>query len=138
RLAGRREGRGRAGARAPPDPRAGGARRGADAGRPGAGDARAHTGSRMTHRGRLALVLGGATYFGAWAFGSKILYPVALGLPLAVLLGWLWTALANRPLQLRRTMPGGERLEGDDVKVALELVSEQRLVPARWTLRERV
>jgi uncharacterized protein (DUF58 family) len=92
----------------------------------------------MTRRGRLALVLGGATYLGAWAFGSKILYPVALGLPLAVLLGWLWTALANRPLQLRRTLPGGERLEGDDVKVALELVSEQRLVPARWTLRERV
>ncbi|MFL5921224.1 MAG: DUF58 domain-containing protein [Gaiellaceae bacterium] len=92
----------------------------------------------MTRRGRLALVLGGATYFGAWAFGSKILYPVALGLPLAVLLGWLWIALANRPLQLRRSLPGGERLEGDDVKVALELVSEQHLVPARWTLRERV
>jgi len=92
----------------------------------------------MTHRGRLALVLGGATYLGAWAFGSKILYPVALGLPLAVLLGWLWTALANRPLQLRRTLPAGERLEGDDVKVGLELVSEQHLVPARWTLREQV
>jgi uncharacterized protein (DUF58 family) len=92
----------------------------------------------MTHRGRLALVLGAATYLGAWAFGSKILYPVALGLPLAVLLGWLWTALANRPLQLRRTLPPGERLEGDDVKVGLELVSEQHLVPARWTLREQV
>jgi uncharacterized protein (DUF58 family) len=83
-------------------------------------------------------VLGAATYLGAWAFGSKILYPVALGLPLAVLLGWLWTALANRPLQLRRTIPPGERLEGDDVKVGLELVSEQHLVPARWTLREQV
>jgi len=92
----------------------------------------------MTHRGRLALVLGAATYLAAWAFGSKILYPVALGLPLAVLLGWLWTALANRPLQLRRTIPPGERLEGDDVKVGLELVSEQHLVPARWTLREQV
>jgi uncharacterized protein (DUF58 family) len=92
----------------------------------------------VTHRGRLALVLGAATYLGAWAFGSKILYPVALGLPLAVLLAWLWTALANRPLQLRRTLPAGERLEGDDVKVGLELVSEQHLVPARWTLREQV
>jgi uncharacterized protein (DUF58 family) len=92
----------------------------------------------MTSRGRLALVLGGATYIGAWAFGSKILYPVAIGLPMAVLLGWLWTALANRPLQLRRTLPRGERLEGDDVKISLELVAEQRLVPARWTLREKV
>ncbi len=95
-------------------------------------------GGALTHRGRLALVLGGATYLGAWAFGSKILYPVALGLPLAVLLAWLWTALANRPLQLRRRLPAGERLEGDDVKVGLELVSEQHLVPARWTLREQV
>ena len=92
----------------------------------------------MTHRGRLALLLGGATYLGAWAFGSKILYPVALGLPLAVLLAWLWTALANRPLQLRRTLPAGERLEGDDVAVEIRMSSEQHLVPARWTLRERV
>src|SRR5215212_7291710 len=92
----------------------------------------------MTRRGRLALVLGGGTYLGAWALGSKIPYSAALGLPLAVLLAWLWTALANRPLQLRRTLPAGERLEGDDVEVQVELASEQRLVPARWTLRERV
>jgi uncharacterized protein (DUF58 family) len=92
----------------------------------------------MTRRGRLALVLGAGTYLGAWAFGSKILYPVALGLPLAVLLAWLWTALANRPLQLRRTLPAGERLEGDDVEVQVELASEQRRVPARWTLREQI
>jgi uncharacterized protein (DUF58 family) len=92
----------------------------------------------MTRRGRLALVLGGATYLGAWAFGSKILYPVALGLPVAVLLAWLWTALANRPLQLHRTLPAGERLEGEDVEIRVELASERRLLPARWTLLERI
>jgi len=92
----------------------------------------------MTRRGRLALVLGAGTYLGAWAFGSKILYPVAIGLPIAVLLAWLWTAVANRPLQLRRTLPAGERLEGDDVEVHVELASAQRLLPARWTLRERI
>ena len=92
----------------------------------------------MTRRGRLALVLGGATYLGAWAFGSKILYPVGVGLPVAVVLAWFWTAFANRPLQLRRTLPGGERLEGDDVEVEIELASEQHLIPARWTLRERI
>ncbi|HKG44532.1 MAG TPA: DUF58 domain-containing protein [Gaiellaceae bacterium] len=92
----------------------------------------------MTRRGRLALALGATTYLGAWAFGSRVLYPVALGLPLAVLIAWLWTALANRPLQLRRSLPAGERLEGDDVVVSVELASEQHLVPARWTLRERV
>ena len=68
-------------------------------------DARAHSGSGMTSRGRLALALGATTYLAAWAFGSKILYPVAIGLPVAVLLAWLWTALANRPLQIRRTLP---------------------------------
>jgi uncharacterized protein (DUF58 family) len=92
----------------------------------------------MTRRGRLALVLGGATYLGAWAFGSKILYPVALGLPVAVLLAWLWTAFANRPLQLRRTLPAGERLEGEDVEIQVDLASERRLLPARWTLLERI
>ena len=101
-------------------------------------DARAHTGSRMTKRGRLALALGATTYLAAWAFGSKVLYPVAIGLPVAVLLAWLWTALANRPLQVRRKLPSGERLEGDDVEVEVRLVSERRLVPARWTLRERI
>jgi uncharacterized protein (DUF58 family) len=92
----------------------------------------------MTHRGRVALALGGATYLAAWAFGSKVLYPVALGLIAAVLLAWAWTRLANRPLELRRYLPSGERLEGDDVKVRLELHGERRLVPAKWVVHERV
>jgi uncharacterized protein (DUF58 family) len=92
----------------------------------------------MTRRGRLALALGGATYLAAWAFGSTALYPVALGLPAAVLLGWVWTRAANQPLGLRRTLSGGDRLEGDDVEVGLELAGEQPLIPARWVLKERV
>jgi uncharacterized protein (DUF58 family) len=92
----------------------------------------------MTRRGRLALVLGATTYLAAWAFGSKILYPVGIGLPVAVLLAWLWTALANRPLRIRRTLASGERFEGDDVEVTVRLASQRRLVPARWTLRERI
>ncbi len=92
----------------------------------------------MTPRGTLALALGGATYVAAWAFGSKALYPVALGLIAAVLLAWLWTRLANRPLELRRAFPPGDRLEGEDVEIRLELRGELRLVPATWMLRERV
>lgn len=92
----------------------------------------------MTKRGRLALALGATTYLAAWAFGSKVLYPVAIGLPVAVLLAWLWTALANRPLRVTRTLPTGERLEGDDVEVEVRLASERRLLPARWTLREQI
>jgi uncharacterized protein (DUF58 family) len=92
----------------------------------------------MTRRGRLALALGATTYLAAWAFGSKILYPVGIGLPVAVLLAWLWTAVANRPLGIRRTLAAGERVEGEDVEVTVRLTSERRLVPARWTLRERI
>jgi uncharacterized protein (DUF58 family) len=92
----------------------------------------------MTHRGRLAVALGCAAYLGAWAFGSKTLYPVGLGLPAAVLLAWVWTRLANRPLQLRRSLPVAHRVEGDDVEIAVELVAERALLPARWILRERI
>src|SRR5262249_51123465 len=138
RLARRREGDRRAGARAPADRGARGACGRAVRWRPRARDARAHPGPGMTHRGRVALALGGATYRAAWAFGSKVLSPVALGLIAAVVLAWAWTRLANRPLELRRYLPSGERLEGDDVKVRLELRGERRLVPAKWIVHERV
>jgi uncharacterized protein (DUF58 family) len=92
----------------------------------------------MTRRGRLALTLGGATYLAAWAFGSRALYPVAFGLLAAVLLAWLWTRLANRPLELRRSLSAGDRVEGESVEVRLQLFAERPLVPARWVLRERI
>jgi uncharacterized protein (DUF58 family) len=91
----------------------------------------------MTQRGRLALGLGCLTYLAAWAFGSKPLYPVALGLIVAVLLARLWTRLAGRPVELRRRLPGGDRFAGDDVHVRLELVAPHRL-PATILLRERI
>jgi uncharacterized protein (DUF58 family) len=91
----------------------------------------------MTPRGRLALGLGCLTYLAAWAFGSKPLYPVALGLIAAVLLARLWTRLAGRPVELRRRLPGGDRFAGDDIHVRLELVAPQRL-PATVFLRERL
>jgi uncharacterized protein (DUF58 family) len=91
----------------------------------------------MTPRGRLALALGCATYLAAWAFGSKPLYPVALGLFAAVLLSRLWTRLAGRPTELRRRLPGGDRFSGDDVHVRLELAWDKRL-PAATVVRERI
>jgi uncharacterized protein (DUF58 family) len=91
----------------------------------------------MTPRGRLALGLGCLTYLAAWAFGSKPLYPVALGLIAAVLLARLWTGLAGRPIELRRRLPGGDRYAGDDVHVRLEVVMPKRL-PATMFLRERI
>ena len=92
----------------------------------------------MTPRGRLALVLGGATYLGAWAFGSKPLYPVALGLIAAVLFARLWTRLAGRPVTVRRRLPQAERYEGDDVQVRLEVELENAIAPATFVVRERI
>ena len=92
----------------------------------------------MTQRGRFALLLGCATYLGAWAFGSKPLYPVALGLLVAVLLAWLWTRLAGRPSGLRRRVPEIDCFAGDDVQVQLELELERPRVPATFVLRERI
>ncbi len=91
----------------------------------------------MTSRGRLALALGCLTYLAAWAFGSKPLYPVALGLIAAALLARLWTRLAGRPVELRRRLPAGERFAGDDVHVRLELVAPRRL-PANVLVQERI
>jgi uncharacterized protein (DUF58 family) len=92
----------------------------------------------MTRRGRLALVLGGATYLGAWAFGSKPLYPVALGLLLAVLVARIWTRLAGRPVAVRRRLPQAERYEGDDVQVRLQVALEHPVVPATIVVREQI
>ncbi|MGZ4308564.1 MAG: DUF58 domain-containing protein [Gaiellaceae bacterium] len=92
----------------------------------------------MTQRGRFALLLGCATYLGAWAFGSKPLYPVALGLFAAVLLAWLWTRLAGRPSALRRRLPQLDRFAGDDVQVRVALERHKRLVPATFVVRERI
>ncbi len=90
----------------------------------------------MTGRGRAALALGAATYLAAWAFGSRPLYPAAVGLLLAVLVSWLAVRLTAQPLALRRRLQA-EPLEGDDVGVRVELELESSLAPAGITLLER-
>jgi uncharacterized protein (DUF58 family) len=90
----------------------------------------------MTVRGRAALALGAATYLAGWAFGSRPLDLVAVGLLFAVLAAWLAVRLTARPLELRRStriVP----VEGDDVQVRVELALESKLAPAGITLVER-
>jgi uncharacterized protein (DUF58 family) len=74
----------------------------------------------MTDRGRAVAVLAAATYLAAWAFGTRALYPVAVGLALAVAVGWAWIRVLRRPITLRRGLGAAEHLEGDDVPVLLE------------------
>jgi uncharacterized protein (DUF58 family) len=90
----------------------------------------------MTTRGRGALGLGVLTYVAGWAFGSRPLYVVAVGLILTVLLAWLAVRLTARPVELRRSLPALP-LEGDDVPVRVELELESALAPAGITLVER-
>src|SRR5215217_2877055 len=90
----------------------------------------------MTARGRGALALGAAVYVAAWAFGSRALYPVAVGLLAAVLLAWLAVRLTARPLRLHRTSKT-QPLEQEDVQVKFELELESRFAPAGITLVDR-
>jgi uncharacterized protein (DUF58 family) len=83
----------------------------------------------LTSRGRLAVLLGLGLYVAGWAFGSQPLYPVSVGLLLAVGLAWAWVRLLDRPMELRRVSAGVEHVEGDHVSVAVELDADARLRP---------
>jgi len=86
----------------------------------------------LTPRGRFVLALGPVLYLVAWAFGSRALYPVAVGLVLVAGLAWLWVYLLRGPMQLQRATRSGERLEGDDIEVELEVLPLARIAP--WSL----
>ena len=90
----------------------------------------------MTRRGRFALALGVLTYLAAWGFGSRVLYPAAVGLLLAVLLAWLAVRVTARPIELRRSLRA-DPVEGEDVHVGVQLELEAPLAPAGITLVER-
>ena len=92
----------------------------------------------LTDRGRWILALGGGIYLAGWAFGSKMLYPVAIGLVLAVVAAALWVRFLNRPMNLRRNLGRGERLAGDDIPVQLELEVDGPAPSGALVLRERI
>ena len=92
----------------------------------------------LTDRGRSVLALGGLTYLGAWAFGSRPLYPVALGLVLAVAAAAAWVRLVEKPKALRRAHGPGDHVAGDDVPVALEVEVDGKLPAGSVVVRERI
>jgi uncharacterized protein (DUF58 family) len=92
----------------------------------------------LTPRGRVVLGLGFGVYIAAWAFGSKPLYPVAVGLLLVVATAWVWVRLADRPFKVTRGWGEREQLEGDDAPVVVELRATAKMLPASATLVERV
>src|ERR671918_2639207 len=92
----------------------------------------------LTARGRLAFALGLAVYVVAWAFGADALYPLAVGLVLAVVLAWAWVRALERPMSLHRVAWGDEHVEGNDVSVVLEVEHAGRLTPRALPLVEEI
>ena len=91
----------------------------------------------MTQRGRAVLALGVVVYLAAWIFGSRPLYPVAVGLLLAVVLALGWVRLAARPPFVRRHGASGDVVEGDDVRIDLEVEAVGALAPPTLVAHER-
>ena len=90
----------------------------------------------MTHRGRLVLSLGLGTYLAAWAFGARSLYAPAVGLVLAVGLSVLWTLLLARPFRLHRRIDREQPVEGDDVRIVVELETDGGILPGSVLLHD--
>jgi uncharacterized protein (DUF58 family) len=91
----------------------------------------------MTSRGRAVLALGLFVYVVAWTFGSRALYPVASGLVLAVALAVAWVRLSARPPHVRRHGAARDVVEGDDVRVELEVEPTAPLPPPTLVALER-
>jgi uncharacterized protein (DUF58 family) len=92
----------------------------------------------LTARGWFALAAGAGAYVAARAFGSEMLYPVAVGLVLAAAVAFLWVRLGGRPTQARRTVLGGRHVAGDDVPVQLDLVLGSRLRLSGLSVEEQI
>ena len=92
----------------------------------------------LTDRGRWILAFGGAVYLAAWAFGTTALYPIGLGLVLAVAAAALWVRLLNRPIRVNRVLGQGDHLAGDDISVRLEVDSSGLMPSGALTVVERI
>jgi uncharacterized protein (DUF58 family) len=93
----------------------------------------------MTRRGRLVLLFGFAVYLVAWAFGSKALYPLGVGLVVVALAAWLWMRLARLPVRLIHSGRSRDHFEGDDVSVRVEVeLTRGGVPPAAVVLNERI
>lgn len=89
----------------------------------------------MTRRGRAALALGVVAYAAGWAFGSKPLDVVAVGLLLAVGTAGLGVRATGKPVGLRRATRV-EPVEGGDLAVRVELELDAPRAPVGVTLVE--
>src|SRR3954451_233227 len=92
----------------------------------------------MTGRGRAVLALAVACYLAAWMLGSRPLYPVAVGLGLAVAVSVIWVRLSGRRRRLRRETGPRAQVEGECVPVRLAVEPSARVLPPSLVVEERV
>jgi uncharacterized protein (DUF58 family) len=92
----------------------------------------------LTDRGRWILAFGGGVYLAAWGFGSQVLYPIALGLVLAVAAAALWVRFLSKPMSLSRVLADGEHYSGDDISMRLELDVDGRMPSGALSVREHI
>jgi uncharacterized protein (DUF58 family) len=92
----------------------------------------------VTQRGRLALLLAGGIYLAAWTFGSRALYPVAVGIALAVGLAVTWVRASPLPERIRRDHGPTQLTEGDDVRARVEVEFGPGVRPPGVALIERI
>ena len=91
----------------------------------------------MTGRGRAVLALGLVVYVAAWVFGSRSLYPVATGLLFSVALAVAWVRLSSQPPHVRRHGAVRDVVEGDDVRVDVEVEPVTAVAPPTLVAHER-
>jgi uncharacterized protein (DUF58 family) len=92
----------------------------------------------VTGRGRLTLLLAASIYVAAWTFGSRPLYPVAVGLALAVGVAVVWMRGSAVPERIRHDLGAPQLTEGDDLRVRVELEFGSGLRPPGSELVERI
>jgi uncharacterized protein (DUF58 family) len=92
----------------------------------------------VTRRGRSILALGFVVYGAAWIFGSKPLYPVAIGLLAVSLLSSLWIRLAKGPFRFHRRTRESDVYEGENVAIRLELEPQGKVPPTNVMVTERI
>jgi uncharacterized protein (DUF58 family) len=92
----------------------------------------------VTPRGRLALLLAAGIYLAAWTFGSRALYPVAVGIALAVGLAIAWVRASPVPERIRRDHGPTQLTEGDDVRARVEVEFGPGVRPPSVELIERI
>lgn len=92
----------------------------------------------MRRRSSEAVTLGVFALVASWAFGSTPLAVVGLGFALAGLLARGWTRVAGGPVDIERSLLPGDRVEGADLVVELQVRCCRRALLGSVVISQRL